>query len=170
MQTLEVISLNFWDIVISLCNLLIIFLILKKFLYAPVRNVLEKRKNQLEKTKEDAEAAKAEAIASKERYEEKLNSADQKAEAIIEKAKSDAEVKGNVIITDAKKKAGLIMDNARIQIESDKRHAEAQIKEEIADLSAELAGKLLEREISTEDHKDLIDSFITEIDSAEDHK
>jgi F-type H+-transporting ATPase subunit b len=170
MQTLEVISLNFWDIVISLCNLLIIFLILKKFLYTPVKNVLEKRQLQLEKTREDAENAKADALAKKEHYEEKLNTADEKAEAIIAQAKTDAEAKGNDIVADAKKKAGIIMDNAKVQIENERRSAEAQMKEEIADLSAEIAEKLLEREISAEDHKDFIDSFINDIDVAEEQK
>ena len=62
------------------------------------------------------------------------------------------------------------MDNAKVQIENERRSAEAQMKEEIADLSAEIAEKLLEREISAEDHKDFIDSFINDIDVAEEQK
>ena len=41
MQSLEVISLNIWQVLISLCNLLLIFLILKKFLFKPVKKVLK---------------------------------------------------------------------------------------------------------------------------------
>ena len=43
MQSLDVISINIWQIIISLCNLLIIYLILRKFLYAPVRKMLDER-------------------------------------------------------------------------------------------------------------------------------
>ena len=43
MQSLEVISVNIWHILISLCNLLILFLIVKRFLFKPVKKALEKR-------------------------------------------------------------------------------------------------------------------------------
>ena len=42
MQSLEVISVNIWHILISLCNLLILFLIVKRFLFKPVKKALEK--------------------------------------------------------------------------------------------------------------------------------
>ena len=48
MQTLEVISVNVWQIIISLCNLLILFLIIKKFLFQPVQKMLDKRKASLD--------------------------------------------------------------------------------------------------------------------------
>ena len=43
MQSLDIISINIWQILISLCNLVLLFLILKKFLYKPVHNVLAQR-------------------------------------------------------------------------------------------------------------------------------
>ena len=46
MQNLEVISINFWQMLVSLANLLILFLILKKFLYAPVLKALDQRRQR----------------------------------------------------------------------------------------------------------------------------
>jgi len=48
MQTLEVISVNLWQILISLLNLLILFLLFKKFLFKPVNNMLAKRQSEID--------------------------------------------------------------------------------------------------------------------------
>ena len=55
MQSLEVISVNFWQILISLLNLLILFLLFKKFLFKPVNNMLAKRQSEIDAKYEEAE-------------------------------------------------------------------------------------------------------------------
>ena len=54
------------------------------------------------------------------------------------------------------------------QLTITKKKAEQDMKREIADVSARLTGKLLEREIRTEDHRALIDSFLQEIGAEHD--
>jgi len=58
MQTLDIISVNIWQIIISLVNLLIIFLIIKKFLYKPVKKMLEDRQSTIENEYSQAVMAK----------------------------------------------------------------------------------------------------------------
>ena len=48
-QTLDVISINLWQILISLANLLLIFLILKKLLWKPVKKVMQQRRDMVDK-------------------------------------------------------------------------------------------------------------------------
>ena len=55
MQTLEVISVNLWQILISLLNLLILFLLFKKFLFKPVNNMLAKRQSEIDEKYEAME-------------------------------------------------------------------------------------------------------------------
>ena len=43
MQTLDIISVNIWQIIISLSNLVILFLLVKKFLFKPVKSMIAKR-------------------------------------------------------------------------------------------------------------------------------
>ena len=57
MQTLEVISVNIWQIIISLANLVILTLILKKFLYSPVRKMLAQRRAVIDTQYADADTA-----------------------------------------------------------------------------------------------------------------
>ena len=75
MQTLDVISVNIWQILIPLANLLIMFLILKKFLFKPVQNVLAQRQAQVDRIYADAEQDRTAAGDMKQEYETRLASA-----------------------------------------------------------------------------------------------
>ncbi|MBO5930032.1 MAG: hypothetical protein J6Q27_01895 [Clostridia bacterium] len=58
MQSLEVISVNIWNILVSLLNLILLFLIVKKFLFKPVNRMLSKRQQELDAQYEAADEAK----------------------------------------------------------------------------------------------------------------
>ena len=61
-QSLDVISVNLWQILISLANLFLLFLILKRFLFKPVKNVLDKRQSELDESYAAAKEAVATAV------------------------------------------------------------------------------------------------------------
>jgi F-type H+-transporting ATPase subunit b len=63
MQDLDIISVNIWHIVISLANLVILFLILKKLLFKPVKKIVDKRQKEIESEYKKAEKTQAEADA-----------------------------------------------------------------------------------------------------------
>ena len=81
MGNMEVISVNLWQILVSLANLLILFLLFKKFLFKPVQSVLDKRRAAIESDFAAANAAKQAALASRAEYEEKLVEAFRRATA-----------------------------------------------------------------------------------------
>lgn len=166
-QTLEVISVNIWQILISLANLLLIFLILKKLLWKPVQKVMEERKAMVDKQFADAADAQAEAEADKAQWAEKLATADQEAAARIAEADETARRHGDRVITEAKEKAEGIIRQAEADAELERQKATASMREEIADLSTVLAEKMLEREINADDHRAMIASFLDEVGDAE---
>ncbi len=167
MQTLDVISVNLWQILISLINLVLLFLILKRFLFKPVRNVLAKRQSELHKQYADAELAKSEAIESRDQWQAKLSSAEAEADAIIQKATDNAKYRGEKLIAEAEEKAESIMRIAKTEAELEKKKAADGIKREIVEVSGALTEKMLEREINNEDHRALIDSFIEKVGEAD---
>lgn len=160
MQSLEVISVNIWDILISLLNLLLIFIIFKKFLYKPVRKVLDKRKEAIDSEYSEAEQAKLAAQNDRDTYEAKLRTAQDEADEMIKSAAKTADSRSAKILDDAKVKADGIIRQAHSEAQLEKQKAADEIKHEIADVSALLAEKMLEREINEEDHRGFIDSFI----------
>ena len=162
-NSLEIISINIWHIVIALCNLLILYLMLKKFLYKPVKKVLADRQAAIDSRYDEADKAKSEALASKAEWEERMAAADEEAAGIVSSAVESANRQSNAILSDTREKADRMMDRARAEADAERRKAEDDIRDRVADVSAAIAGKLLEREISAADHSDLIDSFISEI-------
>ena len=166
-QTLEVISVNIWQILISLANLLLIFLILKKLLWKPVQKVMEERKAMVDKQFADAADAQAEAEADKAQWAEKLATADEEAASRIAEADETARRHGDRVIADAKEKAEGIIRQAEAEAELERQKATASMREEIADLSTVLAEKMLEREINADDHRAMIASFLDEVGDAE---
>jgi len=163
MQSLDVISVNFWQIIISLLNLLLLFLIIKKFLFGPVKNVLQKRQQEIDEKYELAEQANADAQENKEKWEEKLNDAKDEADSILKTATMNASKRSDKIIAEAKDKADSIMRQAENDIILERKKSEDSIKKEIVDVSAALTEKMLNREINENDHRAIIDSFIKEI-------
>ena len=91
MQDLDIISINIWHIVISLANLVILFLILKKLLFKPVKKIVEKRQKELEAEYCKAEKIQAEADAIKAEWEGKMATAEAEADKIISDAVERAE-------------------------------------------------------------------------------
>ena len=163
MQSLDIISINIWHIVIALCNLLILYLMLKKFLYKPVKKVLADRQAAIDSRYDEADKAKSEALQSKAEWEERMAAADEEAAGIISSAVESANRQSSAILGETKEKADRMISRARAEADAERRKAEDDIRDRIADVSAAIAGKLLEREISAADHSDLIDSFISEI-------
>ena len=166
-QTLEVISVNIWQILISLANLLLIFLILKKLLWKPVQKVMEERKAMVDKQFADAEAAQQQAEADKAAWAKKLATADEEAAARIAAADETARRHGDRVIVDARVKADGIIRQAEAAIELERKKAEDGIKQEIVSVGAELAEKMLERELNAADHAKMIQSFLDEMGDAE---
>ena len=163
MQTLDIISVNIWQMLISLCNLLILFLIIKRFLFKPVQNVMSKRDAEINEHYKTAEEAEKNALASKEEFERKLSSAEEKVDIMLKEATVRADRRGEKIIEEAKEKADVIVRQAQTEAALERKKATEGIKQEIVDISTCLSEKILEREIKTDDHKKLIDSFISEI-------
>ncbi len=160
MQTLDVISINIWQMLVSLANLAILFWLVKKFLYKPVKKMMKARQDAIDTQYSDAENAKNEALTEKKAYEQKLSGAKKEADGIIESAVNLAKMRENEILEKAKNDADIIVRKAKEDAELELTKAEESIKKEIVDVSTVLTEKLLEREINSEDHKQIIDSFI----------
>ena len=168
MQSLDVISVNLWQIVVSLLNLLLLFLVVKMFLFKPVEKMIAKRQENINDKFAEAENAKNAALSDMEKWNEKLKNADKEADLVMQNAIDSAKINGDKIISDAKEKADGIVKQAKEKAEAQKKNAEEFIKSQIVDISALVAEKMINREVKTEDHKNLIDEFIDKIGESDD--
>ncbi len=168
MQTLDIISVNFWHILISLANLAIIFWFAKKFLFGPIRVVFEKREGEIAHRYAAADEAQRTADENRRVWETKLQSAKDEADGIIKDATALAQHRAEQILQDAGEKANDIVRRAETEAMLERAKATDGIKREIVGVSAAIAEKMLEREIRTEDHRAMIESFLDEIGDGND--
>lgn len=163
MQDLDIISVNIWHIVISLANLVILFLILKKLLFKPVKKIVDKRQKEIESEYKKAEKTQAEADAIKAEWEGKMATAEAEADKIIRDAVERADSRNEVMLYESREKADQIIRKAKADIERERKDARETIKKEIVDVSQTLSEQIIGREINMDDHRELIDKAIDKI-------
>lgn len=152
-----------WTLIAQICNLFIQMLLIKKFLFKPVREMLEKRKAKADAAISDATKAKEEAESMKAEYEQNMQEARDKANEILTTAQKTATLKSEEILREASSQAVAMKAKAEKDIEQEKRKAVNEIKDEIGSMAVDIAGKVIEREISEKDHEKLIDEFIEKV-------
>ncbi len=158
--TLDFLSINVWHILMAIGNLLILVLILKKFLFKPVQNILKKREEEIGKTYSDADKALSEAEAEKELYLKKLSDAKSEADSMIKTASDRAKAESAEIISNAKAEAERRRKNADEDIELAKKKAAEEMRDSISDMVISLAEQVVEKELDPKAHASLIDDAI----------
>ena len=164
MNNLDVISLNIWQIIISLLNLVILFFLFRKFLFEPVKKVIAKREAEVNAHYYNAAKAEQDANELKASWDEKIKTADDEAERIVKEAVEKAENRNEVLLYESREKAESIIRKAKAEVERTKADAEEQMRKEIVDVSTALSEQVLGREINIDDHRNLIDSFIDNLE------
>ena len=127
---------------------------------------LEKRKALADAQIREAEKAKADADAIKTEYEQNMKEAKEKANEILTTAQRTAALQSEEVLKEAASQAAALKSKAESDIAQEKRKAVNEIKDEIGGMAVEIAGKVIEREISEEDHTKLIDEFIANVGEA----
>ena len=163
MQSLDIISINLWQILISLANLLIIFLILKRFLFKPVQNVMAARQQQVDKMYGDAEEDRSAASDMKKEYEARLATAREEADGIVKNAVQTAQRKGDAILAEASTQASRMKQKAEEEISMERKQMLMDVRSEISDIAVSIASKVVEREVQKKDHDGFVDEFIRNV-------
>ena len=162
----NLVSIIPWTFIAQLCNLFIQLYLIKRFLLKPINAVLEKRKEMATAEITEAEKAKEEARAIKAEYEQNMAEAKEKANALITNAQKSAALQSEEVIQEANRQAAAIKAKAESDIQQEKKKAVNELKGEIGGMAMEIAGKVIEREISEKDHEKLIDEFISNVGEA----
>lgn len=155
-----------WNLIAQWCNLLILFLLVKKFLFKPVLDILQKRQDELDKIFSDANQEKDAANALRKDYEQRLAVAKEEASEIVRTATVQAQKRGTEIMEEAQSKASSMIKKAEAEIAQEKKKVVNEIKDEISGMAVDIASKMVEREISAKDHEKLIEDFIKNVGEA----
>ena len=156
---------NIWAFLVQLFAFIILIIVVTKFAYKPVRKYLDKRSELLNSEKKETESlnqkAKENILESEKKLAEVRDNASKK---IIDDAREKAKLEKENILKEANQEANKVKTNAYKAIEEEKSKAKQEIKEDIVDVAFTMTSKLLEREVSDEDNKKIVDDFVKELD------
>lgn len=154
-----------WSLIFTWCNLLILFLLVKKFLFKPVQKILAQRDAEVKEMYDNAEEAEKKAREMEAEYTEKLRGAKDEAGRIMQEAAKNARERGDEIVGEAQAKAAAVISKAEAQIEQERKTAVSEIRSQVADMAVAIAEKVIEKEIDPKTHARLVDDFInSEVD------
>ena len=139
--------------IITIINITILFLILRKLLFKPVTKFMETRARGIQNSIEQAEKDKTMAQKMVDQYQNMLKHAEEEADRIVKAAHEQAEADSERIIFQGKMEAESITDTARARLETDRMAAMALFKAEAAALVLTAAGRLIGRELSGPDQE-----------------
>ena len=145
-----------YEFIFQIVNTFLVFFLLKKLLFKPVLGIIEARENDIRENLAQGERAKREGLTLKSEYEEKLNLAKDQGQEIIKQATLRAEQKETEIIANAKEEASK-------DVEQERQKVMNEIKDEISNIAVLAASKVIEKDIDSNKHKELIDNFIKEV-------
>ena len=154
-------GLIFWMII----SFGIVVAILRIFAWKPILNSLKERQERIQESLDAAKKAREEVKKKEAEHERLMQEARQEREKILKEAKE----KKDEIIAEAKKEASQeaekIKEQARTSIEHEKSSAIKELKNTVANLSVDIAEKLLRKELSGDkEQEELIESYMKDID------
>lgn len=162
----ELVTIIPWTFIAQICNLFIQVYLIKRFLFKPISAILEKRQAMADSQLSDARTAREEAETMKADYEKSMAQAKTEASEILKTAQQTATAKSEAILAEAASQAAGIKAKAEADIKQERKKAVNDIKNEIGGIAMDIAGKVIEREISEEDHRKLISEFIENVGEA----
>lgn len=157
------ISLGGFELIATLANTLILYLLLKKFLFKPVKSFMDKRQSEVAGAFVEADEAKLKAKQLEAEYVQKIADAKGEAAQIVRDASKRGEDRYEEIVTQAKNEAERLKVKAAADIEQEKKKAVNEIKDEISDIAMMIASKIIQKDISGDDHERLIKDFIDNV-------
>lgn len=156
----ENLGLGWQDILFHTVNLLILIVALRFLLYKPMRRIIDNHKAKLNDMFEQSKKLSDEAEQAKLKYEKLMEDARQEAVKIGLQAAESAKRKSEETVDEAKRKAQNIIDEAKREVSAERERFKNDFRESVSHLAVDIAEKILEREISEEDNRKIIDECL----------
>lgn len=148
------------NLVFTIINLLILYFIVAKFFFKPVKKILAKRQEEIDKQYADAKAAEDKALALKQQYEESVKNAEEEKETLVSEARAKADAEYDKIVSDAHAEADKLVDNAKKIAQQEQEKSVRQAREQIAEMVVEAASKVVASGQGSAADRELYNKFL----------
>ena len=148
------------NLVFTIINLLVLYLLMKKFLFGPVIHVMDQRQQMLDQQLEEAKKTEDRANELQKKYETALKSAKEDSCRIVEKAKLEAKAQAEQTAQAARAEADRMLAKARDDISAERDMAMKEMQGEVGRLAMEAASRILDRQVGDDQDLAMYDQFI----------
>ena len=156
------------NLVWTIINVIILYLLLKKFLIKPVTAIMDKREQMVKQGLESARAQESQAKELKVKYEEALASAKEESLQLVEKARGNAQVEYDRILGEADEQAKKIKEAAKKDVELDREKAMKEMQSEVAGLALTAVSRILQEGTDPQSDGALYEQFLKKAGEAND--
>ncbi|MFD2707052.1 F0F1 ATP synthase subunit B [Salibacterium lacus] len=150
------------DVLFSIVTFIILLVLLRKYAWGPIMNVMKEREEHISSEIENAEKHRKDAEKYVEEQRLEVERAKEEAHSIIENAKKTSEKQGEDIINQSRAEAQRLKESAQADIAREKEQAIAELREEVGSLSVMIASKIIEKELDEKEQEQLIEDYVKE--------
>lgn len=147
----------------TIVNFILLLFLLKKVLFKPVTEYMERRQRYIEEQIKEAERNSEEAAVLRDRYISSMKNVKTEAEELIGKAIKQGEESKQEIVEEAKKESQRLVERAKREITLEKARAIEELRSETASLAVLAASQILEKNADEDVHNRLVKKFIDEV-------
>jgi F-type H+-transporting ATPase subunit b len=149
----------------QIINFTLLLFILRAVAYRPVLKMLNDRKQKIQESLDNAERVKREAAEQQKEFDRKLEEARRQAQSAAAAAAQVGEKEREVIVAQAREEARKMIDQAKGQIEYERKLMMSDLREEVVRLSLLAAQQLVSQSLDDSAHRKLVNDFLTQTDS-----
>lgn len=159
---MEALGINLNFLIAQIVNFLLLMVILRMFLYRPMLNMLETRREKIRESLSAAEKARAEAANRSRENEEIIAQARRQAQDIIRQAEDRAKQREQQIVAEASSNVDAMKAKAQQEVEYERQQAMASLRGEVAQLSLAIARKTIGASLVNEQaHARIVDEVLS---------
>ena len=152
------------SILLHIVNAAILLVSLYFLLYKPVRKYMDNRSAGVAKELQDVKDAQEKLVTEQDQAHDEVIAARKQAADVVARSVANAQEQAQQILIDAHGEAELTLRQARTESDFMRKNARDDMRDEVANLSVELAGKILQREVTQDDHAKLVDEFLKKVE------
>ncbi|MFQ9933341.1 MAG: F0F1 ATP synthase subunit B [Lachnospiraceae bacterium] len=149
-----------WNLLFTIINLVILYALMRKFLYKPVMSIMEKRQEMIDNQFKSAKEAEDKANLLRDKWEESMAGIEAEKSRILDSANERAKAEYEEIIANANNQASYIIDNANKKIAADKEKTLREIEGQIAGIAMLAAAKIVNDKSRELDNSPIYDEFL----------
>lgn len=157
---LDALGVDFKMVFIQVVGFLLLLLLMKKFLFGKIKDVIKSRADEIKDTYKRSEDDRTEAARLKEEYQQKAVKADEAAEAKIQVAVDKAREIGDEMLKEAHQAVADEKSRAQLNIEMERKKALAEVRNQVVDLTILSTSKLIKQSTQRETAEKLVDDVI----------